>query len=138
MSRSIDLFIGWDGPVEALAEEIGSLTGLSMAPGALPGTWSMEEGDVRAELRAHPYGDDRDLLLRQFPFALSAWVGHDVRLADAPETNLLRVVSEALRRAGVTVLLVHDLQYRDPPDHDPGTMGAGPRPSALEGPGVGA
>jgi hypothetical protein len=113
MSRSIDLFIQRDQPIEELAEEVGRLCGLSLQPGALPGTWAADEGEVHVELRTHPYIDDGDLVLEHYRYALSGRVANGTRLSDAPVTVLLRMVSETLRKAGLSTLLVHDLQYRD-------------------------
>ncbi len=113
MSRSVDLFIDLEPPIESVVDEIQRRSELKFQPGELPGTWSLEEGQVHAELHAHPYVDDGDLLLGRYRWALSCRVDSGVRLADAAETALLRVVSEALQKAGVPVLLVHDLQYRE-------------------------
>lgn len=122
MSRSVDLFIDLEPPIESAAEAIRHASGLTLQPGDVPGTWSLDEGEVHAELHAHPYVDDGQLLLGRYRWALSCRVAHGLRLADAPETTLLRLVSEALHQAGVAVLLVHDLQYRDRvADPEPGT-----------------
>lgn len=113
MSRSVDLFIDAQPPIAAVAAEIHRLAGLTLQPGEVPDTWSLEEGEVHAELHPHPYVDDGQLLLSRYRWALSCRVANGVRLTDAPETTLLRLVSEALQQGGVPVLLVHDLQYRD-------------------------
>lgn len=113
MSRSVDLFFDMEPPVEAVASELGRLTSFVLTPGEVPGTWLLEEGQIRAELHAHPYIDDGDLLLSRYRWALSCRVATGVRLADAAETTLLRLVCEALLRARIPALLVHDLQYRD-------------------------
>ena len=112
MSRSIDLFIECARPIEEVATEITRLTDIEMSPGGVPGTWSLEEGGVHAELRAHPYVDDGDLMLERYQYALSARVANGTRLADSTEATLLRLISEALRRDQIATLLVHDLQYR--------------------------
>lgn len=113
MSRSIDLFIQCPKPIEEVASEVARLTGLTLKPGSLPGTWSLDEQEVHAELRAHPYIDDGDLVLERYQYALSSRVANGTRLADSAEAALLRLVSEALRKVAVPSLLVHDLQYRD-------------------------
>lgn len=111
MSRSVDLFIDMEAPAESVVARIASLSGVGLDPGEMPGTWSMDSGSVHAELHPHPYVDDGELLFSRYRWALSCRVGTGVRLADAPETALLRLVAEALRREGVPTLLVHDLQY---------------------------
>lgn len=113
MSRSVDLFIDLEPPIESVAAAIHRLCGIALEPGEVPDTWSLEEGEVHADLHAHPYVDDGQLLLGRYRWALSCRVANGVRLTDAPETSLLRLVSEALHNGGVPVLLVHDLQYRD-------------------------
>jgi hypothetical protein len=113
VSRSIDLFIDSDRPAQELAAEIERLTGLALRPGPGTDSWCLDQGDVHAELRVHPYLDDGHLRLEQYRFALSSRVSNDVRLVDAAETALLRMVSEALQGGGTTTLLVHDLQYRE-------------------------
>ncbi len=128
MSRSVDLFIDLEPPIESVAAEIQRHSELALQPGEVPGTWSLDAGDVHAELHAHPYVDDGDLLLGRFRWALSCRLGPDARPAAAAETTLLRLVSESLQQAGVAVLLVHDLQYRD-------QVAAGP--TAREGEDVG-
>lgn len=115
MSRSIDLFIQCARPIEEVASEISRLARLSLKPGALPGTWSLDEGEVHAELRAHPYVDDGDLVLERYQYVLSARVAAGTRQTESAEASLLRVVSEALHKAGIAALLVHDLQYREQP-----------------------
>ncbi|HET9075429.1 MAG TPA: hypothetical protein VFN68_00730 [Acidimicrobiales bacterium] len=113
MSRSVDLFIDLEPPVESAVAEIQKLTPFSFVAGDVPGTWRLDEGDVHAELHAHPYVDDGDLLLGRYRWALSCRLGSGSRPADAPETALLRLVAEALQKGGVPNLLVHDLQYRE-------------------------
>lgn len=114
MPRSIVLFVSLQPPVDSAAAEVERLTGLAMRPGPVAGTWSLDEGDVHAQLHAHSYGEHGDVLLSQFPLALTCLVADEARLADAPETALLRLISESLRGAGVAALLVHDMQYRNP------------------------
>ena len=113
MKRSIDLFVDSDLPLEELAEELSELSGLAAKRSGDGSEWSIEQGEVRARLGTHPFLDDGDLCLSRYAYALSCRVPSETRLADAPETVLLRMVSEALQKGGVGSLLVHDLQYRD-------------------------
>ena len=129
MSRSVDLFIQSPKPIEDVAAEVGRLTGISLTPGSVPGTWALEHGSVRAELHAHPYVDDGDLAFERYRYALSTRTSDGARAADSAEANLLRMVSEALHKARVGCLLVHDLQFRDGgrpagpvAAHDPGQV----------------
>jgi hypothetical protein len=125
VSRSVDLFIESAKPIEEVAAEVARLTRLNLTPGSVPGTWSLDQGTVHAELHAHPYVDDGELAFERYQYALSARVADRGRSAESSEANLLRMVSESLRKGRIPSLLVHDLQYRD--------GRAGPAPSP-EGP----
>lgn len=135
MSRSIDLFIRSPKPIDEVAPEVARLTGMTFTAGRVPGTCSVEEGGVHAELHSHPYIDDGELLLERYQYALSTRVPEGTRTADSSQASLLRMVSEALRKGGIESLLVHDLQYRDrvgPPASAPDD-GAQADPLAEEG-----
>lgn len=136
MSRSIDLFIDSARPIDELAQEVSRLTRMALTPGPTPETWSFQEGDLRAELRVHPFLPDRELAFDRYRYALSARVSEGSRPADSAEASLLRVVSETLRKEGMASLLVHDLQYKDSVA-EPARSGpaAGPdTPPPAEGP----
>jgi len=133
MARSIDLFIDFDRPAEDLVADIGRAAGVALSPAeGRPGVWTLDQGDVHAELWAHPYADDGDLRLSRYGYALSARVAQGTRLADAPETVFLRMVADSLRPAGIATLLVHDLQYRDQPG---ASSGGHPAPGGSGGEG---
>jgi hypothetical protein len=103
-------------------------------------TWILRDGSVVAELAPHPYGDDGDLLLSQYPYALSARVRTDARPQETPEAAVLRKVAQRLRATKPwRVLLVLDLQYRDGGDPDtlPPSISPGGPPDSGEG-GTGA
>lgn len=120
MSRSVDLFIQCAKPIEEVAADLARLARVTLQPGGMPGTWSLDEGEVHAELRAHPYIDDGELMLQRYQYALSCRVASGAQLTNSAEASLLRVVSEALRKGGIVTLLVHDLQYRDRSQPAPG------------------
>jgi len=134
VSRSVDLFIASARPIEDVAEQVAGSTGLALGPGEVPGTWALDQGTVHAELRAHPYVDDGDLSFERYAYALSARVPNGSRTSDSAEANLLRMVAESIRKAGLDSLLVHDLQYRDGAARpagpvEPGDPPAGPAPA---------
>jgi hypothetical protein len=114
MSRSVDLFIDAEIPLEELAGALGRHTGTQLVPEPDQTRWVLEEGNIRATLAEHPYGDDGDLLFTRYRFALSARVSNDVRPHDTAEAALLRRVAQKIQQGPAwPVLLVHDLQYRD-------------------------
>jgi hypothetical protein len=115
VSRSVDLFIASSRSIEEVAAEMARLAEMELTPGPDPGTWVLDEGTVHAELRAHPYVNDGDLPFERYQYALSARVSDGARPTDSAEANLLRMVSESLRKGPYSSLLVHDLQFRDGP-----------------------
>jgi hypothetical protein len=119
MSRSVDLFIDADAPIDEVAANLGELLGSPLVQGPGPGIWLLQEGSVEAVLSRHPFLDDGDLLLSRYRYALSAQVSNSGRIQDAPETALLRHVADrVLRGSHLPALLVFDLQYRDRPGAD--------------------
>jgi hypothetical protein len=114
MSRSVDLFIDANVPLDEVARALGSHTGTGLVAEADQDRWVFEEEGVRAILAEHPYGDDGDLLLTRYRYALSARVSNEVRPHDTAEAALLRRVARQIQQGSAwPVLLVHDLQYRD-------------------------
>jgi hypothetical protein len=114
MSRSVDLFIDADVPLEELASALERHAGMSLVAEPDQARWVLQEGDTRATLAEHPYGDDGDLLFTRYRFALSARVSNDVRPHDTAEAALLRRIAQKIQQGPTwPVLLVHDLQYRD-------------------------
>ncbi|MHB1534779.1 MAG: hypothetical protein ACYC1D_09255 [Acidimicrobiales bacterium] len=114
MSRSVDLFIDTDAPLEQLAEQLGQAIGAQLTPSPNGATRILRDGAVVAELGPHPYLDDGDLWLSRYRYALSARVTSDARPQDTAEAAVLRRVAQAVRQRELfPVLLVLDLQYRD-------------------------
>ena len=98
MSRSVDLFIDADLPLDELAGALGRQTGSSLVPEADQARWVLQEGDARATLAEHPYCDDGDLPFSRYRFALSARVSNDVRPHDTAEAALLRRVAHQIQQ----------------------------------------
>jgi hypothetical protein len=114
MSRSVDLFIDASQPIDEMAAILGELIDSPFVDSPESGGWVLNQGDVQATLRAHPFVDDSDLPFTHFKYALSARVSDAIRLQDSPATTLLRRVADRIQRElGLAVLLVLDLQYRD-------------------------
>ena len=112
MSKSVDLFINSDQPIEAVAAAVERLTQLSIKPGELPSTWLIAKDYLRAELSVKPYISDGELDLERYAYAMSARASGS-RLTDSPEAALLRAVADRLHTEKIRTLLVHDLQYKD-------------------------
>jgi hypothetical protein len=128
MSRSVDLFIDADVPLEDLASALERHAGLPLVAEPDQARWVLQDGDTRATLAEHPYGDDGDLLFTRYRFALSARVSNDVRPHETAEAALLRRIAQKIQQGPTwPVLLVHDLQYRDRPheSRSAGAAGAG-------------
>jgi hypothetical protein len=133
MSRSVDLFIDADVPLEELAGALGRQLGAPLAIEPDQTAWRLRDGEVEAILAEHPYGDDGELLFTRYRFALSARLANDVRPHDTPEAALLRRIAQKIQQGPAwPVLLVHDLQYRDNP------VGAGAVAGPTAAPGAGA
>jgi hypothetical protein len=135
MSRSVDLFIGGAATLEEVAAAVGGLPDATVTADPERRRWLLQVGDVRAVLGQHPYLDDGDLPFSQYPYALSVRTGDDTRPQDSAGTALLRRVAQHIQ-GGLTwpVLLVLDLQYRDPgPTRSNGAGPAGPAGPAAAG-----
>jgi hypothetical protein len=140
MSRSVDLFIDANLPLDELAGALGGHVGTPLAAEPDGRGWRLVDGGVEALLAEHAYRDDGELLLSRYRYALSARLPNEVRPHDTSEAAMLRRVSQQIQRGPAwPVLLVHDLQYRDRPAAapDPGLPGGpaeGPAGEPAGGP----
>jgi hypothetical protein len=124
MSRSVDLFIASDEPIDAVAAHIAERTSLDVVtPGGDGGRYQLSGEGFDAVLHRHEYLDDDGLPLRRYAYALSMQTQATGHLGTTPEVTLLRRVSAALDDR--PVLLVLDLQNRD---------GDGPKPAEPPAP----
>jgi hypothetical protein len=112
MSKTVDLFIESDQPIESVAAMLAAETGWPVEPGEVPGTWTLAAGEDRADLHAHPYVNDGPLAFERYAYALTAQVNGS-RLTESPQAAMLRTVADRLRASKVPTMLVHDLQYRE-------------------------
>ncbi|MHB1931149.1 MAG: hypothetical protein ACYDEN_05730 [Acidimicrobiales bacterium] len=111
MSRSIDLFIATDTPLDELAAVIAARTGLEVQTRAGDGATLIAGRDAAAVLAVHAHADAGDLRLSRYRYALTATTEAAHHVGDTPQATMLRGVASAL--AGVLpVLLVVDLQFR--------------------------
>ena len=114
MSRSVDLFIDADLTLDELARQLSEQIGVQLQRDPDRPQWVLEDGQTVARLSEHPYGDDADLLLSRYRYALSAAVANGARPLDTPAAALLRKLSQQLHSGTPwRVLLVVDLQYRE-------------------------
>ena len=115
MSRSVDLFIaaGAGLTLDDVAGAIGSQCEIRLRAEPEESRWVLEEGDMRAHLSRHRYVDDGELLLSQYPYAVSSRLAAG-RPQDSAEAAWLRRIGHRLQEtSGWSVLVVLDLQYRD-------------------------
>jgi hypothetical protein len=114
MSRTVDLFLDSDQPLERLAAELGDLMGHPLV--ALPDRtrYLLSEGRVNAFLSEHDFLDDDDLPLSEFRYVLSACVTATASIEESPEVELLRKINARLATSvGLPSLLVIDLERPD-------------------------
>jgi hypothetical protein len=144
VSRSVDLFVGSDLPIDQLAAQLGSVVDAPFTPSPTGATFVLRDGSVVAELARHAFADDGDLLLSRYRYTLSSRVPAGARPQDTPEAAVLRRVAQRVRERGLfPVLLVMDLQYREgavpadaPSPADATAPAPGPGPAAAPGPGA--
>jgi hypothetical protein len=129
LSRSIDLFIDSELPLQEVAAEISRITGLAAAECVEREEWALVNSELEARLAVHQFLDDGDLVFERYRYCLSVTAFDSPSPADSSEAALLRLVLDLLRRQGVPCLLVFDLQYRDPATEgrEPRARGGGQR-----------
>jgi len=114
MSRTVDLFVDSDQPIERVASQLSELTGSQLVAAPDRSRFEMREGGVSAYLGEHDYMDDDDLPLGEFRYVLSAVVKGACDIDDSPEVACLRRVNSLLREAAhLPSLLVIDLERPD-------------------------
>jgi hypothetical protein len=114
MSRTVDLFLDSDQPLERVAAQLSELTGQQFV--ALPdgSRFVLQDGQVSAYLAEHDFLDDDDLPLSEFRYVLSASVRTIGSIEDSLEVECLRRVNAQLRsNASFPSLLVIDLERPD-------------------------
>jgi hypothetical protein len=111
MSRTVDLFIDSDSPLESLAEQLGDLLGERFAPLPDGERFVLREGPVAVYLAEHDFLDDDGLPLSEFRYVLSARVRGAGDIEQSPEAGCLRRVNSLWReQTGLASLLVFDLE----------------------------
>ena len=122
MSRTVDLFVDSDQPLEQVASQLSELTGLPLVASPDRSRFVLQEGGVNAHLAEHDFLDDDDLPLSEFRYVLSASVKGVGSIDDSPEVACLRRVNALLREmATMPSLLVIDLERPDPQTERPQT-----------------
>ena len=111
MSRSIDLFIATDLPLEEVAALIATRTGLEVKERSADGALLIVGRDATAALAVHGYADEGDLRLSRYRYALTATTEATHHVGDTPQATMLRAIASELGRE-LSVLLVVDLQFR--------------------------
>jgi hypothetical protein len=114
MSRTVDLFLDSDQPLELVAAQLSELLGAQLRPTPDLSRYVVQEGDVTAYLAEHDFLDDDDLPLSDFGYVLSAQVRSAGDIEQGAEAQFLRRVNAIWRQAtGLPSLLVIDLDWPD-------------------------
>jgi hypothetical protein len=114
MSRTVDLFVDSDQPLEQVAAQLSELTGYQFVPSPDHCRFLVQDGPVIAYLAEHDFLDDDDLPLSEFRYVLSAAV-RGPSIDDSAEVACLRQVNARLRESAcLPSLLVIDLERPDP------------------------
>ena len=110
MARCIDLFLDAQLEIEALAEELTGITGVSFRPDD-EGRYVAHIRDALLTLSGHDFVDDCNLPLSRYRYDISARVGAG-GLLDSTEAEIFRHMLASLKATGqFPALLVFDLQY---------------------------
>ena len=114
MSRTIDLFLDSDQPLERLASQLSELVGALLIASSDQTRFVVHDGEVTAYLAEHDFVDDDNLPLSEFRYVLSASLRGAMSAEDSPELAWLRRLNSRLHEgAGLSSLLVIDLERPD-------------------------
>ena len=114
MSRTVDLFLDTDQPLERLASQLSELVGTQLIASPDLTHFVVHDGEVTAYLAEHDFVDDDNLPLTEFRYVLSASLRGAVSAEDSPELAWLRRVNSRLREGSrLSSLLVIDLERPD-------------------------
>jgi hypothetical protein len=114
MSRTVDLFLDSDQPLELVASELSELAGAPLSASPDRSRFVLKYKDVTAYLAEHDFVDDDDLPLSEFPYVLSAQVRGAGEIDRSPEAQCLRELNARWQRGtGMPSLLVIDLERPD-------------------------
>jgi hypothetical protein len=130
MSRSVDLFLSTHETLDVVAGTIREAVSVTVDPEP-DGSWTVRDGETSVSLSTHAYVDDGDMFLSRYAYVLSGRVPATARPQDTPAASLLRRVGTSLQRhSSWGVLLVLDLQYREPlpAAGEPPLPTSGPKP----------
>jgi hypothetical protein len=120
VSRTVDLFIDSDQPLEQVAIQLSELNHCQFVASPDRTRFVLQEGPVTAYLAEHDFLDDDDLPLTEFRFVFSAPVRSPGPIDDSAEVAYLRGVNTRLRQdASLPSLLVIDLERPDAVQTDP-------------------
>jgi hypothetical protein len=120
VSRTVDLFIDSDQPLDQVAVQLSELAHCQLVASPDRSRFLWQEGPVTAYLAEHDFLDDDDLPLSEFRYVLSAPVRSSGRIDDSAEVAFLRRVNSQLRQSAVLPsLLVIDLERPDPVQMEP-------------------
>lgn len=114
MSRTVDLFVDSDQPLDQVAALIGDLVGRPLVCAPDGRRYLFDDGEVVAHLSEHDFVDDEDLPLSEFRYVLSAVVRSVTTIDTSAEIALMRMLNAGLRERNLLPsLLVVDLERPD-------------------------
>jgi hypothetical protein len=120
VSRTVDLFIDSDQPLEQVAAQLSELNDCQLVASPDRARFVLHEGPVTAYLAEHDFLDDDDLPLSEFRYVLSAPVRSPGPIDDSAEVACLRGINTRMRQSAVLPsLLVIDLERPDSVQTDP-------------------
>jgi len=138
MSRTVDLFLDSDQPLDLVAAELSELIGAPLSPSPDRHRYALQDGGVTVYLSEHDFLDDDDLPLSEFPYVLSAQVRGAGDIDASPEARCLRRVNALWRDGpGLPSLLVIDLERLDLSELEGGEAALGAGLGAREASGAG-
>ena len=137
MSRTVDLFLDSDQPLELVASELSELAGAPLSASPDRSRFVLRYRGVTAYLAEHDFLDDDDLPLSEFSYVLSAKVRGAGDIDRSPEAQCLRELNARWRSGtGMPSLLVIDLERPDTSELGPNASGLGSDGLGLDDPAV--
>lgn len=116
MSKSLDIFVGFDGTMEILAQQIELLLSgpLDYQSDTYESWYEWKNQTVFLTLGKHDLENDRDLNFTDYPYQISI---HAINLKTAEERkkvceDFTQIIWQYLKKQNYNLMLVEDLQVK--------------------------